>query len=586
MKNTAPSLGHSDAPITSSDDDSLGLAPYANALADFVRQCETPMTVAIQGDWGTGKTSLMYMVQDALKLTDGRKQNIETIWFQTWQYSQFGATELLSVSLLATLLRRIGGAAGLLDKGLTVLKRLAKPAVNAGVRFARAGASELGDLQGSAKLDPIDFAANAEQLRADIAEVVRAKREGGIDRLVVFVDDLDRVPPERAVEILETIKLFVDIEGCVFVLALDYAVVRRGLQKKFELGENDLGGRSFFDKIIQLPFSIPTARYETDRYIEDLFSRMNISMGEEDSDLFADLARKSVSVNPRGIKRVFNSLQLLIGMAGVKHAEAASIGDRQMVRNLFALLCLQNRFEPIYDWLSLNAPRLDEQTLKALEGASDDSSEEAFGFEDLIRRFDDERKRQFTEFSALFLEAIQTPDGLTDHIDEHEISMLKRALTLTNVTAVNDAVTAAIGVDREFRNRNHALMRQMKDRIEEEIGTPSNLVDLHRPHAESCVYLKLNLLGKKRYMLVMYHGEDHVEVYVRAAPRNLATALATIRSVAKDLELLADPIDERTILLWRESLGSSKDWKDREVLVREIAVPRFLEAFAHLGGKL
>lgn len=583
MKSIPFALGHSDAPITRSEDDSLGLAPYAAGLADFICKCETPMTVAIQGDWGTGKTSLMHMVQAAFKSDEGASQAIETIWFQTWQYSQFGATDLLSVSLLSTLLRRIAGDSSLVEKGLTVLKRLSKPVVNAGLRFATAGVSELGDFQGGPGSDPIDFAANAEQLRSDIAKIVRAKRDGGVDRLVIFVDDLDRVPPERAVEILETIKLFVDIEGCVFVLALDYAVVRRGLQKKFGVGETDLGGRSFFDKIIQLPFSIPTARYEMDRYIENLLSRMNISMGEEDSDLFADLARKSVSVNPRGIKRVFNSLQLLIGMAGVSQSEGAD--DRQLVRNLFALLCLQNRFEPVYEWLALNADRLDERTLRALEGSSDDVSEEV-GFENIIDQFDDERKRQFAEFSTLFLEAIQCPEGSTDQIDDQEISMLRRALTLANVTAVSAAAVATAEIDREFRARNHALMRQMKDRVDEAVNTPSNQVNLHKPHAESYAYLKLNLLGKKRYILVMYHGEDHVEIYVRAAPRNIASGIALIQNVADQNSLLAEQTDDRTILLWREILGMSKDWNVRETIIREAAVPRFLDLFSQLKGVL
>ncbi len=52
-------------------------------------------------------------------------------------------------------------------------------------------------------------------------------------RLVVFVDDLDRCLPEKAVEVLEAIKLFVDAPGCVFVLGLDQAVIARGIEIKY-----------------------------------------------------------------------------------------------------------------------------------------------------------------------------------------------------------------------------------------------------------------------------------------------------------------------------------------------------------------
>ena len=86
-------------------------------------------------------------------------------------------------------------------------------------------------------------------LKREIEEIIRRKVLGGTGRIVVFIDDLDRIKPAIAVEILETIKLFVDVPNCVFVLALDYGVVSRGLKDKFGIDEQELG-RSFFDKII------------------------------------------------------------------------------------------------------------------------------------------------------------------------------------------------------------------------------------------------------------------------------------------------------------------------------------------------
>lgn len=74
--------GHSDHPLGRLSDDSLGLAAYAESLAEFIQKCSTPMTVAIQGDWGTGKTSLMRMVEDAMRSSPSGKA-VETIWFNT-----------------------------------------------------------------------------------------------------------------------------------------------------------------------------------------------------------------------------------------------------------------------------------------------------------------------------------------------------------------------------------------------------------------------------------------------------------------------------------------------------------------------
>lgn len=116
-------FGHSDAPVTTVDDDSLGIAPYAEALSNFIARCDTPMTVAIQGDWGTGKTSLMNIVLERLR-GGSSAQSIETIWFATWQYAQFGATQSLSVSLLSTLLRKMStDDPSVISSGMNILKK-------------------------------------------------------------------------------------------------------------------------------------------------------------------------------------------------------------------------------------------------------------------------------------------------------------------------------------------------------------------------------------------------------------------------------------------------------------------------------
>lgn len=53
------------------------------------------------------------------------------------------------------------------------------------------------------------------------------------DRIVFFIDDLDRIDPCRAVELMEIIKNYLDCKKCIFVLAIDYDVVIRGVKAKF-----------------------------------------------------------------------------------------------------------------------------------------------------------------------------------------------------------------------------------------------------------------------------------------------------------------------------------------------------------------
>ena len=88
-------------------------------------------------------------------------------------------------------------------------------------------------------------------------------------KVIIYVDDLDRIDPKDAVSILELLKNIFNIKDCVFVLAIDYQVVVKGLVGKFgkPTPENEWEFRAFFDKIIQLPFSMPMGNYDIANYV-------------------------------------------------------------------------------------------------------------------------------------------------------------------------------------------------------------------------------------------------------------------------------------------------------------------------------
>lgn len=74
-------VGSNDSPIANMVDDSLGFQDYVDALGDFITSCETPMTVAVQGDWGSGKTSLMNLIRERVETSSG--QRIRCLWINT-----------------------------------------------------------------------------------------------------------------------------------------------------------------------------------------------------------------------------------------------------------------------------------------------------------------------------------------------------------------------------------------------------------------------------------------------------------------------------------------------------------------------
>lgn len=116
----------------------------------------------------------------------------------------------------------------------------------------------------------------------EIAKLVETSLEQNPSKkgFTLYIDDLDRIDPPVAVEILELLKNIFDLKHCVFVLAIDYDVVIKGLKPKFgELTDkNEREFRSFFDKIIQLPFSMPVASYNVDTFLVEALSEIEFSV--------------------------------------------------------------------------------------------------------------------------------------------------------------------------------------------------------------------------------------------------------------------------------------------------------------------
>lgn len=117
------SVGYPDVPIKNPRENKFSTEPYVKALTDFIMSCATPMTIAIQGDWGTGKTSMMYLVQEELK-KQGMEEKKNLFWFNTWQYSQFGLGDQLVMVMLGKLASEVdeNGKGAVLDKVISALK--------------------------------------------------------------------------------------------------------------------------------------------------------------------------------------------------------------------------------------------------------------------------------------------------------------------------------------------------------------------------------------------------------------------------------------------------------------------------------
>ncbi|MDR2869553.1 MAG: KAP family NTPase [Deferribacteraceae bacterium] len=452
-------LGISDSPVENSDNEFLGLGKYAIALAEFTRDCQTPMTIALQGDWGSGKTSLMNLIKAELQ------DKYTIVWFNTWQYSQFGMQNELSLNLISCFMDKLGTAQN--DK--EIVNRL-KQGLSLAGSAALGFMSGLGGVVGGAALaaskvadaltepnnnNGYDASKDIAALKEKLQEQVNAALAKGDSnsRIVVFIDDLDRLEPAKAVELLESFKLFLDLRGCVFILACDYQVVSLGLKAKLGADIHELKGKSFFDKIIQLPFKMPVTQYDVDKYISNLLSTININATEAEIDLYSELIEHSIGFNPRNLKRVFNCLLLLTLVAQkadvfIETGSKTGADISTMQRILFACICMQSAYEPLYNHISRN---LSEELLQSLKKA------ETYDNADLKRAFEGTAYdvQQLVNFMEFFCEVAS--NGAKD------LSLLRALLAFSSVTTTaSDAPQAReIGFDMELRRSNNRITKHL-----------------------------------------------------------------------------------------------------------------------------
>ena len=177
-------------------------------------------------------------------------------------------------------------------------------------------------------------------------------------RLVIFIDDLDRCTPEGALEILESIKTFFDIEGIIYVIGMDPTTIDPIIQVKY--GENlKISGLDYMQKIVQLPFQIPVwGDEDLGRTIEKIAIDTNLPKDITDKLLeqeIKDLIINSARLNPRNIKRFINSLVLYYNTSG----ESIKVVRDERLRNyiienyLKSMISIQTFYFRGEKWLRL-----------------------------------------------------------------------------------------------------------------------------------------------------------------------------------------------------------------------------------------
>ena len=523
-----------DKPKASGQSDLLEIEKYTDGLVRFIESSETPITIGIQGEWGSGKTSLLNTIKEDLCDKKGAKHY--AIWLNTWEYSLLSSPDETLIKIISGLVNQIGDLTQNQNnengkKAAAALGSLMKGFGGVMGGFGGKAIEMAGDaIEASSTNKTSDNSIKA--LRVALQNVIdEAIKNSDKKAFIFFIDDLDRLDPTVAVSILELIKNLFDLKNCIFVLAIDYGVVVKGLQSKFGkmTEENEWEFRAFFDKIIQLPFSMPISSYNISKYLQSLlvdvnyFDRADLE-NQENLEKIAEIVSLSVGTNPRTLKRLANSVSLIEIIRGDQKISS----EERIIE--FALICIQIAYPTIYNLISRDPDFVnwdDQMVYSVLKNKKIDTND----LESLkeTEDFDEEWEQNlwkicqistFLKGRAHYLSRLLNfiKDNMPNIKGEEINTTIERLLSMSSVTSVS--AEATVTKEKKKRDTSRYSMNGKRKLTKGKIALEIISQYVKDNPASTYDELKELLVNKTNYEKIIIPYEEAVEIKNRDRVRH------------------------------------------------------------------
>lgn len=233
--------------------DALGRRSFAGRVTEVLERVspEAGLVVSVEGAWGCGKTSLLAMVEDLLASSNGEQRSV-IVHFNPWLIGDRDA-------LLRQFLASIAKAVKLTDhakEGKRVAKELKTYAKAFDVLKLIPGAEpwvsivkSVVESVGNASEAVFDYKTpDIEARKQDLEQALRKFPR----RIVVLIDDLDRLYPAEVYEMVRIIKAVGDLPNVGYVLAWDEKFVSAALEKL-----SVPFAAAYLDKVVQVRLPVP-----------------------------------------------------------------------------------------------------------------------------------------------------------------------------------------------------------------------------------------------------------------------------------------------------------------------------------------
>jgi uncharacterized protein YjbI with pentapeptide repeats len=316
---------------------------YCDTIVKIVRGSKPKFSIGIYGEWGTGKTTLMKLIQNELV----NDENILTVWFNAWKYER--EEQFALIALMKTIAYAMPESTSryqeirklLLRGGITIGKGIL-------YKFAEHIIAKE-DIKEAEKilLPKLDLLSKVDKETIYFDGFTKIEEEmrsiSKTKRIVVFIDDLDRCSPKTALEVFESIKVFLGIDGFIYIVGISIDTISKLIEVAYK--DSQVKGEQYIRKIIQLPITIP--EWNDVNVIENLIQNLSKRLDETYSRLVdknKDVIAKAVELNPREVKRFINNFI-------IAH-QIFSDNEKVEAKELLLVQALKVRWNKFYSYIS------------------------------------------------------------------------------------------------------------------------------------------------------------------------------------------------------------------------------------------
>lgn len=300
------SLLSADRPLTDPGEDQLGYAPFARHLAESICTMSPSdgFVVGIYGPWGSGKSTLLEFVRYYLNQKPSSKQPA-VVTFNPWWFSGHEDLTIRFFDQMQATLSKWKSFQKHLTKNIATFAQIVSatpiPYAGAGKAVAKALDSGLPNV-------------------AETKESIRTQLRASKKRILVIIDDIDRLSAEEIRQLFRVIKAVADFPNVTYLVAFDKAVVVKAVEQM-----QGISGEAYLEKIVQVPFDLPLPDKISLRRL--LFKHLDAVVAGTPDELFDQTYWGNVYWDgidpfietPRDIVRLVNSLRVTYSSPLVKN---------------------------------------------------------------------------------------------------------------------------------------------------------------------------------------------------------------------------------------------------------------------------